>query len=84
MNLVLEKTCFLNRRRKDSEKSDGVLCIIVLFCKKNTGRRSDLQAYGRYYIDRYKNQARKPRSTPAATALPITPATFGPIACMSR
>lgn len=29
-------------------------------------------------------QARKPRSTPAATAEPITPATLGPIACMSR
>ena len=29
-------------------------------------------------------QARNPRSTPAATADPMTPATFGPIACMSR
>ncbi len=27
---------------------------------------------------------RKLRSTPAATAEPITPATLGPIACMSR
>lgn len=31
-----------------------------------------------------KRQARKPRSTPAATADPITPATFGPMACISR
>ena len=27
---------------------------------------------------------RKPRRTPAATAEPITPATLGPMACMSR
>ena len=27
---------------------------------------------------------RKPRRTPAATAEPMTPATFGPIACISR
>lgn len=30
------------------------------------------------------HQARKPRRTPAATAEPITPATFGPMACISR
>ena len=28
--------------------------------------------------------ARKPSRTPAATAEPITPATFGPIACISK
>lgn len=31
-----------------------------------------------------KDQPRKLRSTPAATAEPITPATLGPIACISR
>lgn len=30
------------------------------------------------------HQPKKLRSTPAATADPITPATLGPMACMSR
>lgn len=32
----------------------------------------------------YEIYARNPRRIPAATALPITPATFGPIACISK
>lgn len=32
----------------------------------------------------YACQLKKPNSTPAATAEPITPATFGPIACINR
>lgn len=37
------------------------------------------------WVDNEGDQAaRKPRRTPAATAEPITPATFGPMACMSR
>lgn len=33
---------------------------------------------------RTNDQLKKPNNTPAATAEPITPATFGPMACMSR
>ena len=32
----------------------------------------------------FKNYPRNPSKIPAATAEPITPATFGPMACISR
>ena len=32
----------------------------------------------------HRSQLKKPNSTPAATAEPITPATFGPMACINR
>lgn len=48
-------------------------------------RRCAAVAHLPYRINLFsKRQARKPRSTPAATADPITPATFGPMACISR
>ncbi len=39
---------------------------------------------GYFIVSKSAYQARNPRRTPAATAEPITPATLGPMACISR
>ena len=36
------------------------------------------------YYEKSCDYPKNPNSTPAATAEPITPATFGPIACINR
>ncbi|GEM_PF-5066866 len=72
-----------------------VSCITKILMIKNKGGACDLFARGSAVVSRgyaaghdraglRQYQARNPRRTPAATAEPITPATFGPIACMSR
>ena len=58
----------------------GAFCLIAAERPVSVENRCILMFYDvaiTYY-------ARKPSSAPAATAEPITPATFGPRACMSR
>ena len=46
-----------------------------------------LTSFGGQHYFNYVNicdYPKNPNSTPAATAEPITPATFGPIACIKR
>ena len=54
----------------------------IYYIKRNT---PEAEAFGAFRnIICARDYARKPRSIPAATAEPITPATFGPIACINR
>jgi hypothetical protein len=55
--------------------------IVGFFNSKNKGSRKDFLYHS---LLSYGYQPTTLRSTPAATAEPITPATFGPIACMRR
>lgn len=55
------------------------------FCARNRTSGAKFNATEvRKKFEKESYQARNPRSTPAATAEPITPATLGPIACMRR
>ena len=59
--------------------------MVLQIYKKQTKKNSQIfKRHGYYFLFEIKSYPRNPSRIPAATAEPITPATFGPIAWVSR
>ena len=57
-------------------------CYTYIARNKKSERRNLLSLHGKIYLEYF--YFKKLNNIPAATALPTTPATFGPIACIIK